>query len=144
MENDVTVTLEGKDAASFAVSSSVIGRDEENGEKDIEITFTPESEGVYNATVIFSDGKGFSYEIALSAVVTSVSGIKGDSVSEKRPYGFNGNLYVSAPRGTVVNVFTLKGTLVKMIKATGREIVIPVPQKNVIVVVENKAYKVSL
>lgn len=31
-----------------------------------------------------------------------------------------------------------------MIKATGREIVIPVPQKNVIVVVENKAYKVSL
>ena len=144
MENDVTVTLEGEDAALFAVSSSVIGRDEENGEKDIEITFTPESEGVYNATVIFSDGKGFSYEIALSAVVTSVSGIKGDSVSEKRPYGFNGNLYVSAPRGTVVNVFTLKGTLVKMIKATGREIVIPVPQKNVIVVVENKAYKVSL
>lgn len=59
MENDVTVTLEGEDAALFAVSSSVIGRDEENGEKDIEITFTPESEGVYNATVIFSDGKGF-------------------------------------------------------------------------------------
>ena len=97
----MTVTLEGEDAALFAVSSSVIGRDEENGEKDIEITFTPESEGVYNATVIFSDGKGFSYEIALSAVVTSVSGIEGDSV-------------------------------------------IPVPQKNVIVVVENKAYKVSL
>ena len=97
----------------FAVSSSVIGRDEENGEKDIEITFTPESEGVYNATVIFSDGKGFSYEIALSAVVTSVSGIKGDSVSEKRPYGFNRNLYVSAPRGYCCECIYFKGNSCK-------------------------------
>lgn len=111
---------------------------------EITVTFSPKEVKAYSGILNISDTYNFNYKITLDGMGVIVDGIESTKANANIPFGVDGNIHIQAQKGDLISIYSLSGVcLTKTIADEGLNR-IPTSEQHVIVVVNNKPYKVQL